>query len=264
MSDIPLIRHVNHFSGSPLNRLSWLRPLHLFLNSIIQAPRSRWILFNNLKPLTVVPSTSESTLALAYLTTQDVVYLLGPPPYFGQDQHLGDLVVDFADTKHDIHSPTESIRHRGPRIVFLGFHETGESKTTSLPSSDLTDPEMIARKLEGTAYFSMDISDVGLTDEQLQHFIDITSLAQKGDSLVWSEPLPVISLLDNFAAAAFASARSLVDWNRRNKVVKSQVCRMQFSNISHLVLPGMRIPFVLDVGRLENCLHLTPTLGRAY
>jgi NAD+ diphosphatase len=39
-----------------------------------------------------------------------------------------------------------------------------------------------------------------------------------GKILKWSEPRALMSTLDAFTAAIFASARSLVDWNQRNKV----------------------------------------------
>ena len=138
---------------------------------------------------------------------------MGPRPYFGQGKELGDLVSD-AEPIHDSQFPMESVRHRGPRVVFLGVHDTGEQNAISLPSSDFTDPETAVQKLEGTPYFSMDVSDTGLTDEELHRFLDNTTLGRKGINPTWTEPKPVTSL----TVALFASARSLVDWNQRNKV----------------------------------------------
>jgi len=207
-------------SSTTLNRLSWLRPSQSFLNTIIQLPTTRWILFNNGKHLIIrSQNNSKPTSSLAYLTTQDVEPLLGQKPYFGQAKDLGDLIPDTKPT-HDEHHfrPTESIRHRGPRVVFLGLHETGERDANSLPSSDFTDPESTVQKLQGTPYFSMDISSIGLKDDDLHRFLGNTILGQKGNNLIWSEPKPLSPWLDAFAAGVFASARSMVDWNQRNKV----------------------------------------------
>jgi len=63
----------------------------------------------------------------------------------------------------------------------------------------------------------MDVADADLTAEQLQKILNETIPGQEGKVLAWSEPRALMTNLDTFTAAVFASARSLVDWNLRNK-----------------------------------------------
>ena len=64
----------------------------------------------------------------------------------------------------------------------------------------------------------MDIADIGYTPERLQEILKKTAPGQLGEVLDWSEPRASMLNLDIVTAAIFASARSMVDWNRRNKV----------------------------------------------
>ncbi len=146
--------------------------------------------------------------APAYLSTSDVRLILGPQPYFGQGKKIGDLLPD-TDTEH---SPTQSVRHRGLRIVFVGLQEPANL------TSEFTNPEDALKRLEGTPYFSADISSLEYTPEGLQEFLDNTTLGREGKVLTWTNPRALISTLDAFTAGVFASAKSLVDWNLRNKV----------------------------------------------
>ena len=43
-------------------------------------------------------------------------------------------------------------------------------------------------------------------------------LAKDGDQIKFSEPRAAMNTVDWFDAAVFAEARSMVDWNARNKV----------------------------------------------
>ncbi|KAG5731752.1 putative NADH pyrophosphatase [Termitomyces sp. T112] len=202
----------NMFSGSPLNRLSWLRTSHLFLNAIIASPSTRWLLFNAGQPLVFANSDSPRKQTLAFLATKDVRPFLGPEPFFGQDKEIGQLVVESSEVKH---SSTEAARHHGSPVVFLGLQE--HSKTNALSSSDFVDAEATIANLDGTPYFSMDVADLDLASERLQEILQATSSAQEGHVLSWSEPRVLMTGLDSFSGAVFAEARSLVDWNQRNK-----------------------------------------------
>jgi hypothetical protein len=86
-----------------------------------------------------------------------------------------------------------------------------------LPSSDFADADAAIVNLEGTPYFSMDIADLDLAPEKLKDILNSTSQAKNG-ILDWSEPRILMSSLDRFSGGLFAEARSLVDWNQRNKV----------------------------------------------
>ena len=214
------LRPVNFYGGSPLNRLSWLRSSQSFLNAIIAVPNTRWILFNAGQPLMTSSDDRLANLSLIYLTTNDVKPFLGPVPYFGQGKEPGDLIneKDHSEDTHK-HSPTESARHRGIPVVFLGVHESQSSgSNAALPTSEFSDPEDAINKLDGTPYFAMDVADMDYTSERLQEILKETTPGQEGKVLDWSEPRASMLNLDVFTAAVFASARSLVDWNLRNKV----------------------------------------------
>ena len=156
-----------------------------------------------------------------YLTTNDVKPFLGPVPYFGQGKEPGDLINEkgHGEDTHKHHSPTESARHRGIPVVFLGLHEPESSgSSAALPSSEFSDPEDAINKLDGTPYFAMDVADMDYKPERLQEILKETTPGQEGKVLDWSEPWASMLNLDIDTAAIFASARSQVDWNLRNKV----------------------------------------------
>ncbi|RDB24979.1 putative NADH pyrophosphatase [Hypsizygus marmoreus] len=206
-------RHINMFAGSPLNRLAWLRPSHSFLNAIVVLDSTRWLLFNSGQPLVAAKPEDPSSQTLAYLSTDDVRTFLGPEPFFGQGED-GSIVVESNDDLAQ--SLTASARHCEPRIIFLGLKELSLS-TTALPTTDFVDPKAAIANLQGTPFFSMDVSDLRLPSEQLKATLDTSSLVQNGQILSWSEPRVLMSGLDTFSGAVFAEARSLVDWNKRNK-----------------------------------------------
>ena len=154
-----------------------------------------------------------------YLSTNDVKPFLGPGPYFGQGKEPGDLINEKDHDTHEHHSPTESARHRGIPVVFLGLHEPQSSgSSAALPTSEFSDPKDAINKFDGTPYFAMDVADMDYTPERLQEILKETTPGQEGKVLDWWEPRASMLNLDIFNAAVFASARSLVDWNVRNKV----------------------------------------------
>ena len=204
-----------------MNRLSWLRPFQSFLNAIIAVPNTRWILFNAGRPLMTSSDDRSTNPSPIYLTTNDVKPFLGPVPYFGQGKEPGDLIneKDHGEDTHNHHSPTESARHRGIPVVFLGLHEPQSNGSgAALPTSEFSDPKDAITKLDGTPYFAMDVADMNYTPERLQEILKETTPGQEGKVLDWSEPRASMLDLDIVTAAIFASARSQVDWNMRNKV----------------------------------------------
>ncbi|KAJ7582815.1 NUDIX hydrolase domain-like protein [Mycena floridula] len=204
MSEAP---PTNMFAGSFLNRLSWLRGNATFLNTIAVSPKSRWLLFNAGQPLTTSSSTSPK--ALAYLATSQVKPLLGQEPYFGQGKIAGQLLDSTEEN-----SFTESVRHHGSRVVFLGLEQAPGATISALPSSDFKDPVSAAEKIDGTFYFSMDVADLDWPNDQLEEFLKGTDI---GQNLSWAEPRAFMRGIDAFNGSIFAEGRSLVDWNTRNK-----------------------------------------------
>ena len=205
-----------------MNRLSWLRPFHSFLNAVVAAPETRWILFNAGQPLMSSGNDKSTKPSPIYLTLNDVKSFLGPAPYFGQGKEPGHLVHETeqrGEDTHKDHSPTESARHLGIPVVFLGIHEPQSSESWAvLPTSEFSSPEDAIKNLKGTPYFAMDVADMDYTAERLQRILIETTPGQEGKSLDWAEPRASMLNLDIVTAAVFASARSMVDWNMRNKV----------------------------------------------
>ncbi|KAF8134332.1 NUDIX hydrolase domain-like protein [Boletus edulis] len=198
---------VNFLGGSPLNRLSWLRPSQAFLNALVASPTTRWILFKSGMPLlATTPNTEKRTLAL--LTTDDVKPLLGPDPYFGQGEHPGELGPE------DIRI-LEAARLHGPRVVFLGLEERDATTAFALPSSDFKEPEAAVANIDGTSYFSVDVAD--LEQDKVDEVVQNSELVTSNAKLAFTEPRAAMGALDMFSAAVFASARSMVDWNDRNR-----------------------------------------------
>ena len=208
-------RYVNNFSGNPLNRLAWLRTSQPFLNAIVHAPATRWLVFRDGQPLLQASGEARASTtkhSLARLTTRDVRPLLGPEPFFSQGQHEGELAP--SGTKL-----LEAARLRGPPIVFLGLHESETTFAAALPSSDFsakTDVQTRTSNIQGSAYFSLDVTHVDATE--LDNVLESSVVATEGAKLWFSEPRAVMSTLDAFEAAIFAEARSMIDWNARNKV----------------------------------------------
>ena len=202
---------VNFLGGSPLNRLSWLRTSQVFLDAILRSPSTRWILFKSGQPLIISHKDQPKLRSLARLTTADVRSLLGPEPYLGQDERDGDIAP------RDLPA-LQAARLRGPRIVFLGLEEP-HGTTSLLPSSDFSAkeaPEAVTKKITGTTYFSLDVSNVD--SSTLDTVLQNNQLAKDGDQIKFSEPRAAMNTVDWFDAAVFAEARSMVDWNARNKV----------------------------------------------
>lgn len=191
--------YVNFLGGSPLNRLSWLRTSATFLNAIAISPSTRWIAFRRGDPLISGP-------ALARLTTDEIRPLIGSEPFFGQGQNAGELVEEGI-------SIVETARFRGPPIVFLGLDEH-QQKAEALPSSEFSgnDPQVTAQNFNGTPYFTIDLTNVpeGQVDDLL-----------RDRQFTFSEPRAAMQKMNMDEAGLFAVARSMVDWNARNKFCPS-------------------------------------------
>lgn len=204
--------------GSPLNRLSWLRPSQAFLNAVVASPATRWIVFKSGVPLLATnPDTEKRSLAL--LTTNDVKPLLGLDPYFGQGQNPGESSTGETPV-------LEAARLHGPRVVFLGLEERDPTTASALPSSDFKEPEVAVANINGTPYFSVDVAD--LEDGQVDEVIRSSELATTDAALAFTDSRTAMGALDIFSAAMFASARSMVDWNDRNRA-----CYTSFLPVDH-------------------------------
>ncbi|KAH9932440.1 NUDIX hydrolase domain-like protein [Fomitopsis serialis] len=209
--------HSNFFGGAPLNRLSWLRQQQSFLNNLVPLPETQWLVFHDGRPLVSTERGSKAP-ALARLSTADVRSLLGPEPFFGQGQTVGGQAA-----ASDVVA-LEGARLRGPPIVFLGLQEPPSSERRALPSSEfiakgesgLTD---VFANIEGSAYFSLNVTDID------QHTLDAalqnSAAGKRGAQLAFVDPRSAMGALDYTSANIFAMARSMHDWNSRNKYCPS-------------------------------------------
>lgn len=146
---------------------------------------------------------------LAHFTSNDANPFLGSSPFFGQGQNDGDAgAKDLA--------PLEGARIRGSPIVFLGLQEPDDGSAEALPSSQFNDAETAMSNVRGTPFFAMDVAD--FPQEAIELALKESSLVQSGAELSFSEPRAAMSDIDQVTAGVFASARSMVDWNTRNKV----------------------------------------------
>lgn len=195
---------VNFLGGSPLNRLSWLRTSSAFINALIDLPSTRWIAFQDRKPL-IASRANESRLAL--LTTAEVEPFLGSKPYFGQGSQDGEIpAVDLPIL--------EAARFRGAPTVFLGVSEPkANDHNPTIP------PEELARVLVGTPFFSIDITEVG--QSELDHLVQTTTAVTDGYKLTFAEARAAFRNLSDFDIGVVAEALSMVDWNFRNKFCAS-------------------------------------------
>ncbi|KAI9442540.1 NUDIX hydrolase domain-like protein [Lactarius indigo] len=200
MSEAP----VNFLGGSPLNRLSWLRTSSTFINALIDSPSARWVALQDGKPL-IASRAKEARLAL--LTTAEVEPYLGLKPYFGQGHQEGEIPA--------VDSPIlEAARFRGAPIVFLGVSEPkANDYHPGVP------PEELARVLVGTPFFSIDVTEVSQT--KLDHLVQTSTAGTDGYKLTFAEARAAPRDLSDFDAGVFAEARSMVDWNFRNKFCAS-------------------------------------------
>jgi NAD+ diphosphatase len=180
-----------------------LRTSSVFLNTLLASTSTRWVAFQDGKPL-IASRARESRLAL--LTTAEVELFLGPKPYFGQGPSEGAIAaVDLPIL--------EAARFRGAPIVFLGLTEP-----QAIDYSPAVPHEEFAKALVGTStpFFSIDISDVG--QSELDRFVQTSAADTDGFNLSFAEARGAIRGMREFDAGVFTEARSMVDWNFRNKV----------------------------------------------
>ncbi|KAF2179875.1 hypothetical protein K469DRAFT_741484 [Zopfia rhizophila CBS 207.26] len=167
----------NYFSGSPLNRVSFLRPDHTFLSQALKHPSTSFLLFNKLEPLVKSPTE------LAYAKYSDVQPVIGNDP--------------FAKTEEELVKEYDSSTYI-PQLVFLGLdgHKEG------LIYKD---------HYKGAPFFALDITPKDAATAAAEALIkDVES---KG--LSFSKGRMHLSLPAQ-EAAIYAEARHLLDWNARN------------------------------------------------
>lgn len=142
----------NYYSGSPLNRLSFLRTDHGFLQAAFSHPSAAFLLLNNLSPLTKDDSH------LAFVSHSDVEPLTGTDP-FGKPEE--ELIKEFNSDKTQ------------PLILFLGVDDRN-----LLPPNGTEKGTFKYKEYSGSPYFAVDITPRGTLADVSNSIID--ALKAKG------------------------------------------------------------------------------------
>ncbi|KAG8628554.1 hypothetical protein KVT40_004427 [Elsinoe batatas] len=169
----------NYFSGSPLNRVGFLRGDTQFLSLALRHPSTSFLLCNDLTPL-----VSDKT-RLAYVKYEDVKGLIGEDVYTVEEEEL----IKSYDSGKSM-----------PQMIFLGLDERKDGVTYT--------PKKGTYK--GAPYFAVDVTPREGVKEAAEKLIQEV----EGRGLSWGKG----RVMDLVAgdAAIFAEARQLLDWNLRN------------------------------------------------
>jgi NAD+ diphosphatase len=184
----------NYFSGSPLNRVSFLRGNHEFISKALVHPTTSFMLFNDLAPLAQDPTE------LAYAKHEDIKPLIGENPFEKTEEQM-------------IKEYNSAVTL--PLVLFLGLDERKKDGFEH-------------GIYKGTPFFAVDITPRGTIEKEATGVIE----AMKAKGLTFIEGRMHTSLnapegklissgrertlLTNCAAAIYAQARALLDWNARN------------------------------------------------
>lgn len=202
---------IHFLGGSPLNRLGWLRSSSKFLNMAIYSLNTRWTVFQGGKPLVAKRKdpNGNNTSSLALLSSAQLKGVLGEKLVFGQGERSGES-SESATTENVDTGVLESCRLRGPPVVFLGLEEN--EGVQALPSSEFRNPER-SEDISGVPYFSVDL--LGIPDNEIVKLLE--EAAEDNIALTFDEPRSAAQKFSMVEAAIFAEARSMLDWNMRNK-----------------------------------------------
>ncbi|PNS21192.1 hypothetical protein CAC42_3530 [Sphaceloma murrayae] len=168
----------NYFSGSPLNRVGFLRGDAAFLNLALRHPSTSFLLCNELAPLT------RDKTRLAFVKYEDVEPVIGNP----YDMDEEEMVRLYDSGKHV------------PQMIFLGLDEAREGV------------EYTPKKgtYKGAPYFAVDVTPRKSVKEACEKLIKEV----EGRGLKWAQGRAMDLVAGD--AAIFAEARQLLDWNLRN------------------------------------------------
>ncbi|KAI4683516.1 uncharacterized protein J4E88_004692 [Alternaria novae-zelandiae] len=167
----------NYFSGSPLNRVGFLRPDHQFLSSALNHPSTTFLLFNKLEPLT------KSGSELARCTFADVKPIIGENPFEKSEE---EVIAQYNSTLYV------------PQIIFLGLDER-------------KDGFKYKEHYKGQPWFAVDVTPKESVKEKAEELLE----RMTSTGLEFSKGRMNLSLQAE-EAAIYAEARHLLDWNERN------------------------------------------------
>ncbi|EMC93902.1 hypothetical protein BAUCODRAFT_567473 [Baudoinia panamericana UAMH 10762] len=172
----------NYFSGSPLNRVGFLRGDNKFLTLALHHPSTQFLLCKDLQPL--VSPTQKGKLH--YLKYADVKPVIGENPY--------------ATTETEMIGMYNSNTYV-PQMIFLGIDEKAKEGV------EYENKKNIYR---GAPYFAVDVTPKGGVKEACEELIK--TVTDKGIEFSKGRVMDLTSA----QAAIYAEARQLLDWNARN------------------------------------------------
>jgi NAD+ diphosphatase len=173
--------HNAYFSNGPITRLSFIRLNHELLDQASSHPAAKYLTFEELNPL----RTSEGKLA--FNSYEDVADAVGRP-------YAKDEKTQIAEFNPDEFHPT---------LIFLGLDL--EDKSTSAGKN------VQLGQYSGVPYFALDV-----TSKRYTTFKE----SQKANGLEY-KPTRIDLTLDHAHSAIYSHARSLIDWNNRNRFCSS-------------------------------------------
>ena len=151
---------LNYFSGSPLNRLSFLRTDHEFLQAAFSHSSAAFLALNNLNPL--VKDASH----LAFVSGQDIIPMTGPNPF---EKKEDEVIRDFNSEETQ------------PLILFLGVAEKSQ-----VPADSSAEAPFQYKDYRGRPYFAVDVTPRGTLTDSANKVI--AALQEKGLSFHDSSP----------------------------------------------------------------------------
>jgi len=152
-------------TGSPLNRVSFLRTDNIFLSSAFRHPSTSFLLFNDLKPLVHSPQK------LASISLNDIKSFVGDDPFSKSEE---EIIKEYDSSKST------------PQMIFLGLHQQSNTKETS-GSSDVFSYKDLYK---GAPFFAVDVTPKGSTADQAKDLIKDV----EGRGLTFQEGRQVMSL----------------------------------------------------------------------
>ncbi|KAK0289626.1 NADH pyrophosphatase [Friedmanniomyces endolithicus] len=195
----------NYFSGSPLNRVGFLRSDHKFLSAALRHPSTQFLLCRDLQPL-VDPSNGTK---LCWVKYEDVKPVIGEDPY--------------ATTEEEMLGLYDSGRYM-PQMVFLGIDEKvkegleyqGKNKYRGAPyfAIDVTPKSGVKEACE-KLIAELEGKDIGFAKGRVMEIeaLDDLTISPSSRARASRTSQPELTPLQ---AAIYAEARQLLDWNARN------------------------------------------------
>lgn len=144
----------NYFSGSPLNRVGFLRGDHKFLTAALHHPSTQFLLCNELQPLVSPDDKSR----LQYVKYADIKTVIGENPYASTEAEM----IGMYDSKKYV-----------PQMIFLGIDEKAK-EALSYQGKNM---------YKGAPYFAVDVTPMSSVKEECEKLIQ--QLGGKG--LTWAK-----------------------------------------------------------------------------